>query len=365
MNPASELGAFLKSRRARVTPERAGLPVLDRRRVAGLRREEVAGLAGVSAVYYTRLEQGRARNPSGAVLDALARALRLDPTERAHLYDLAHRAPAGRRAGGTPAGGGPSPVTAPDGTGAGVRAGAAEEARIRDGLRRLLAAVGAVPAYVLDPAMTVLAANPLGHALLGGRAGHPPGGRTEVPADGPAGDGGPAGGPSREADRRPPLNLARHVFLDGDARELYPGWADVARQTVAFLRLSAGRRPGDAGPARIVAELSRRSEDFRHLWAAQEVREKSYGAKRFRHPVVGTFDLTYETLGLPGDEGWSLVVFTAPDEHADAALRLLGSWTAEYRSEPAAEPPGRSPVRSGPCADSGSRAVHDHGGALP
>ncbi|WP_411574599.1 helix-turn-helix transcriptional regulator [Streptomyces fradiae] len=372
MNPANELGAFLKARRARVTPARAGLPVLDRRRVAGLRREEVAGLAGVSAVYYTRLEQGRARNPSGAVLDALARALRLDPTERAHLYDLAHRAPAGRRAGG-----GTAQVPAPDGTGADVRAGAGEEVRVREGLRRLLAAVGAVPAYVLDPAMTVLAANPLGHALLGGPparpaedpSGGPAGGQTEDafggavsgqagrPADGQADGparGGPAGGPSREADRRPPLNLARHVFLDGDARALYPSWADVARQTVAFLRLSAGRRPGDAGPARIVAELSRRSEDFRHLWAAQEVREKSYGVKRFRHPVVGTFDLTYETLTLPGDEGWSLVVFTAPDGRADAALRLLGSWTAEYRAERAADPPGRPPGRSGPRVESES-----------
>lgn len=282
MNSASELGSFLMSRRSRVTPEAAGLPVLDRRRVAGLRREEVAELAGVSAVYYTRLEQGRARRPSDAVLEALARALRLDATERVHLYDLAHGA---RVAGRVP------PVTAD---------AAEDEKPVRDGLRRLLAAVGAVPAYVLSPAMDVLDANHLAGALLGAP------GRT------------PAGR----------LNLARHVFLDAAARELYPRWADVARQTVGFLRFSAGRGPGDVRLAGVVGELNRRSEEFRSLWASQEVREKSYGTKSFRHPVVGGFDLTYETLGLPGGEGRSLVVFTALDARSDAALRLLASWTA-------------------------------------
>ncbi|WP_137989451.1 helix-turn-helix domain-containing protein [Streptomyces vilmorinianum] len=287
MNSANELGRFLSSRRARVTPVEAGLPLLDRRRVAGLRREEVADLAGVSVVYYTRLEQGRARNPSDAVLDSLARVLRLDPTERAHLYDLAHRARGARTTLAS------APVDAEETEGD-------DGVPVRDGLRRLLAAVGAVPAYVLDPVMDVLDANDLARALLGD----------------------PVLTPARR------LNLARHVFLDAAARELYPGWADVARQTVGFLRLSAGRRPGDARLARVVTELSRRSEDFRHLWAAQEVRDKTHGTKTFRHPVVGGFDLAYETLALPGDEGWSLVVFTAPDARADAALRLLGSWTA-------------------------------------
>ncbi|MFJ5829720.1 helix-turn-helix domain-containing protein [Streptomyces sp. NPDC093089] len=286
MNSANELGRFLSSRRSRVTPQEAGLPVLDRRRVAGLRREEVADLAGVSAVYYARLEQGRARNPSDAVLDSLARVLRLDPTERAHLYDLAHRAHGGRATLSS------APV--------GAEETEEDDVSVRDGLRRLLDAVGAVPAYVLDPSMDVLDANSLARALVGG--------------------------PAPEPARR--LNLARHVFLDAAARELYPRWADVARQTVGFLRLSAGRRPGDVRLARVVTALSRHSKEFRYLWAAQEVREKTHGTKTFRHPVVGGFDLAYETLALPGDEGLSLVVFTAPDARADAALRLLGSWAA-------------------------------------
>ncbi|WP_282693318.1 helix-turn-helix transcriptional regulator [Streptomyces sp. CC208A] len=301
MNAANELGRFLTSRRSRITPEEAGLPVLGRRRVPGLRREEVADLAGVSVVYYTRLEQGRARNPSDAVLDALARVLRLDPTERAHLRDLAQRPSAAE----------------PEGDG---------DAPVRDGLRRLLAAVGAVPAYVLDPAMDVLDANALARALFGA-PGRDPGWERDRERD-----------REREAARR--FNLARHVFLDADARELYPRWADVARQTVGFLRLSAGRHPGDVRLARVVTELSRRSEDFRELWAGQEVREKTHGTKTFRHPVVGDFDLAYETLALPGDEGRTLVVFTAPDARADSALRLLGSWTAP------------APARLGPEPDS-------------
>ncbi|MEW2635047.1 helix-turn-helix transcriptional regulator [Streptomyces sp. NPDC048389] len=300
MNAASELGAFLKSRRSRVSPGAAGLPAIGRRRVAGLRREEVAELAGVSVVYYTRLEQGRARNPSDAVLDALARVLRLGPTERTHLYDLARGAV--RRA--APFAGAARPGgTADHADSEGADPGGAEALQgvaVREDLHRLLAAVGAVPSYLLGPAMDVLAANDLARALVGGLGG-------------------------AESGRS---NLARHVFLDPSARDLYPQWDDVARQTVGFLRLSAGRRPGDARLGRVVTELSRRSPEFRALWAAQEVREKSYGTKSFRHPLVGGFELAYETLSLPGDEGRSLVVFTAPDPRADDALRLLGSWTA-------------------------------------
>ncbi|MCC3651937.1 helix-turn-helix transcriptional regulator [Streptomyces sp. S07_1.15] len=320
MNSASELGAFLKSRRSRVTPGSAGLPVIGRRRVAGLRREEVAELAGVSAVYYTRLEQGRARNPSDAVLDALARVLRLDPTERAHLYDLARRAV--RRAA-PPSAAGRFPGTAGqggfEGPGDTGDAEAVPGVPVREDLRRLLAAVGAVPAYLLGPAMDVLAANDLAHALLGGLGG---------------------GSPGRS-------NLARLVFLDASARDLFPRWDDVARQTVGFLRLSAGRRPGDARLGRVVTELSRRSPEFRELWAAQEVREKSYGTKSFRHPLVGDLDLAYETLSLPGDEGRSLVVFTAPDPRAEGALRLLGSWTARPAARPSATDPPSHAARHG------------------
>ncbi|WP_432076386.1 helix-turn-helix transcriptional regulator [Streptomyces wuyuanensis] len=331
MNSVSELGAFLKSRRSRVAPGAAGLPVTGRRRVAGLRREEVADLAGVSAVYYTRLEQGRARNPSGAVLDALARVLRLDPTERAHLHDLArrsvrHAAPAAA-VGGRSAAAGQGDQEGPGDTG---HAGAVPGGSVREDLRRLLAAVGAVPAYVLGPAMDVLAANDLAHALLGGPDGTSPG----------------------------PPNLARHVFLDISARDLYPRWDDVARQTVGYLRLSAGRRPEDARLGRVVAELSGRSPEFRGLWAAQEVREKSYGTKSFRHPLVGDLDLAYETLSLPGDEGQCLVLFTAPDPRADDALRLLGSWTARPAGGPSAtdvrsDAPSDAP-RTGPGRAPGS-----------
>ncbi|WNF27779.1 helix-turn-helix transcriptional regulator [Streptomyces sp. C11-1] len=274
---ARELGRFLHSRRSHVTPQAAGVPVLGRRRVPGLRREEVAELAGVSTVYYTRLEQGRATNPSDSVLDALARVLRLDATERAHLYALAR--PPQHRAGESL-----SP----------------EAQRVRPEVRRLLDAVGAVPAYVLDLDMDVLAANDLALALIPGSAGVPAG----------------------------TLNIARYIFLDTEARSLYPHWEQVARQTVGFLRFSAARHAHQARLGHLVAELSDHSPEFRGWWAEQEVREKTHGAKTFDHPVVGRFDLAYETLALPGDEGQSLVVFTAPCGTAEGALKLLGSWAA-------------------------------------
>ncbi|MEU7348775.1 helix-turn-helix transcriptional regulator [Streptomyces bacillaris] len=272
---ALELGRFLRSRRSHVTPESAGVPALGRRRVPGLRREEVAGLAGVSTVYYTRLEQGRATNPSDAVLDALARVLRLDATERAHLHDLAH--PPQRR---------PTELPHPGAQ------------RVRANVRRLLDAVGAVPAYVLDPGMDVLAANELALALVPGLT------------------GAPTGGP----------NLARHIFLDTSARSLYPQWDQLARQTIGYLRFSAARHAHHSRLGHLVAELSAHSPEFRSLWAAQNVREKTYGTKSFDHPLAGRFDVAYETLSLPGDEGQSLVVFTAVDSTAESALkRLRGS----------------------------------------
>ncbi|MFE0579725.1 helix-turn-helix transcriptional regulator [Streptomyces sp. NPDC058874] len=304
MNSSNPLGSFLVSRRSRVRPSDAGIPVFGPRRVPGLRREEVAELAGVSAVYYTRLEQGRARHPSDAVLDALARVLHLDATERAHLYDLTRRA--APSSGGVPVQGPAQRLgdqassSAPRG---GVGAGGTGDApggAVRDQVHRLLAAVSAVPAYVLDAAMDVLAANHLARALVTGLA---------------------------RASTGPP-NLARHVFLDPEARALYPQWDDVARQTVAFLRFSAGRRPQDAHLAETVVGLSSRSPEFRDLWASQEVREKGYGTKRFRHPLIGCLELDYETMALAGDTDTTLVVFTAPDADAEEALRLLGSWTA-------------------------------------
>ncbi|MFJ1704594.1 helix-turn-helix transcriptional regulator [Kitasatospora sp. NPDC088346] len=334
MDATRELGEFLRSRRARLTPQDLDLPEYGPRRVPGLRREEVAALAGVSAVYYTRLEQGRAANPSTAVLNALARVLRLDPTERTHLRDLARLPSRGRaRADGTgtgivapgSGGAGTAGVGAEGGAGVGVGAGGAGgvagagagagttvgAVRVRPGLRRLLDAVGAVPAYVLGPDMTVLAANRLAGALVL----DPVGASVEG------------------------LNLARHILLDPAARELYPQWADVARQTVGFLRFSAGRYGGQPGFAALIAELSAGSTEFPALWAAHEVREKTWGSKRFRHRVVGEFELHYETIGLPGDEGCSLVILSPdPDSADDTALRLLGSWSAEA---PARRPAGR------------------------
>ncbi|WP_406177693.1 helix-turn-helix transcriptional regulator [Streptomyces sp. NBC_00996] len=277
MKQARELGRFLHSRRSHVSPQVAGVPALGRRRVPGLRREEVAELAGVSTVYYTRLEQGRATNPSDSVLEALARVLRLDATERAHLYALA-RQPQHRAAESL----------------------SSEAQLVRPDVRRLLDAVGAVPAYVLDSSMDILAANDLALALVPGFVGVPAG----------------------------TLNIARHIFLDTTARSLYPHWEQVARQTVGFLRFSAARHAHHSRLGHLVAELSDLSPEFRGLWAAQEVREKTHGTKSFDHPVVGRIDLTYETLALPGDEGQSLVIFTAPCSTAETALKLLGSWAA-------------------------------------
>ncbi|WP_461026180.1 MmyB family transcriptional regulator, partial [Streptomyces sparsus] len=179
-----------------------------------------------------------------------------------------------------------------------------EPARARPRLRRLLEAVGATPAYVLAPGMDVLAANDLAYALVPGFA--------EAPAGTP--------------------NIARHIFLSATARELYPRWDDVARQTVGFLRFAAARHAGDVRLCHLVAELSERSDEFRRLWAEQEVLEKTHGTKRFDHPAVGRFDLDYETFGLPGDDGQSLVVFVAADRTAETALKLLGSWAVTGRS---------------------------------
>ncbi|MEU9130152.1 helix-turn-helix transcriptional regulator [Kitasatospora sp. NPDC048540] len=298
MESTHELGPFLRSRRARLTPEDVGLPEYGPRRVPGLRREEVAALAGVSAVYYMRLEQGRAANPSEAVLDALARVLRLDRTERTHLHDLAR--PPARPAGQ------PRPGTGPYGV----------APRVRPGLLRLLDAVGAVPAYVMGPDMEVLAANRLAIAIILNAA------EPAEPAE-PAGPTRPAALPGGR------LNLARHILLEPVARELYPEWEQVARQTVGYLRFSAGRFGDLPRFAALIAELEAECEEFPALWAERQVRDKTYGTKRFRHRLVGEFELHYETVALPGDEGQALVVLAAdagtPD---DTALRLLGSWSA-------------------------------------
>jgi len=250
-----QLGEFLRSRRARVQPEDLGLPVFGRRRrVPGLRREEVAQLAGVSVDYYVRLEQGRGQGASDAVLDAVARVLRLDATERSHLHDLA-RPPREPRP--------PAPTA------------------VRPAVQLLLDTV-AGPAFVLGRCMDVLAWNALADAVIGLSA-LPPGRR----------------------------NMARQAFLDPAARAFYPQWRTVAAETVAHLRLDAARRPGDAAMAALVADLSAGSELFRELWQEHGVQEKSHGRKLLDHPLVGRLDVGYEALALPGDPDQLLVVYTA------------------------------------------------------
>ncbi|MFJ7334967.1 helix-turn-helix transcriptional regulator [Streptomyces sp. NPDC101110] len=274
-----ELGDFLRSRRARIRPEDVGLPSYGRRRVPGLRREEVAQLAGVSVDYYVRLEQSRgpgdpSRTRSGgvsdAVLDAIARVLRLDGAEQAYLRAVARPR---RQDGHGPA-----------------------ASRVRPGVQLLLDGMDRTPAYVLDHRMEVLAWNALAGALL---------------------DFGGPGGPS----------LPRRLFLDPDARELYPDWADVTAQTVAHLRLQAGHHPGDLVTAELVAELSRASERFRHLWADHLVRPCDHGVKLLRHPVAGLLTLPYETLTIPAAPEQTIVAYTPePGSETAERLALLGSW---------------------------------------
>ncbi|MFJ3091094.1 helix-turn-helix transcriptional regulator [Streptomyces sp. NPDC086838] len=277
-----ELGDFLRSRRARISPEDVGLNSYGRRRVPGLRREEVAQLAGVSVDYYIRLEQGRGPSVSDAVLDAIARVLRLDETEHAHLRTVAR--PKARKA------------SAPS-----VR-------RVRPGLRLLLDLFDRAPAFVLGRRMDVLAWNALGDALNG---------FSRLPA----------------GER----NMPRQAFLAPGARELYPDWPAVAAETVAYLRLDAGLHPDDKELAALVGELSLKSEDFRRLWADHQVKAKTYGVKRMVHPVVGELTLPYETLAVPGEPELSLVVYT-PEPGSETAERvaLLASWSADERDAPVA-----------------------------
>ncbi|MFE3168991.1 helix-turn-helix transcriptional regulator [Streptomyces sp. NPDC059224] len=276
-----ELGDFLRSRRARIRPEEVGLPTHGRRRVPGLRREEVAQLAGVSVDYCIRLEQGRgpggpSRTKSGgvsdAVLDAIARVLRLDETEHACLMTVARPR---RTAAGRPA--------AP---------------RVRPGVQLLLDGMGLTPAFVLGRRMDVLAWNALGDAVNGFS--------TLAPAE---------------------RNVPRQVFLDPAAVGFYPDWAAVAAQTVANLRIDAGRHPDDARMAALVGELSMKSADFRRLWADHEVKECAYGVKRIQHPVAGLLTLPYETLTVPTNPDQTIVAYTPePGSGTAERLSLLGSW---------------------------------------
>jgi transcriptional regulator with XRE-family HTH domain len=288
-----ETREFLASRRARITPDKAGLPAYGgNRRVPGLRREEVAMLAGVSVDYYTRLERGNLGGVSEEILEALSDALQLDEAERGHLFDLARAAnqsgAARSRARRTPA-----PV-------------------LRPVIQRVLDSLEGAPAFVRNGRLDVLGANVLGRALYS-----------------PLYDS-----PERVANK--PVNSARFQFLDPDAARAF--WGDkaprMAHDAVAILRAEAGRNPYDKALTALVGELSTRSEDFRRMWASHDVRYHRTGTKVFHHPVVGTLELDYEALALPADPGLQLNVYTAvPGSPSDDGLKLLASWAATAHDE--------------------------------
>jgi transcriptional regulator with XRE-family HTH domain len=299
MGASSELGDFLKSRRAALHPEEVGVtPHPTRRRVTGLRREELATLANVSITHYTRLEQGRATGASDGLLEAIARTLRLTDDETAHLKDLARR-PAPAATSGRPA--------PPRASHAGASA------------RQLLAAMTHVPALILDRRNDVLAWNRLGHALL---AGHLPWESPDTPVGRP--------------------NMTGMLFLDRQYRGLYEDWHDQAQLAVASLRQVAGRHPDDRSLAELVGRLTMNCEEFACLWARHPVSTCTSGIKHLRHPLVGAMELSFENLVIPGASGQHLIAYTAePGSPSDAALRLLGSATApspELRQTPTTRP---------------------------
>jgi transcriptional regulator with XRE-family HTH domain len=288
MDSRNEIRDFLISRRARITPEQAGLPAYGgNRRVLGLRREEVAMLAGVSVDYYIRMERGNARGVSDSVLENLARALHLDDAERAHLYDLARAANNGARAPRRPA-----------------------RQQVRPAVQRLIDAMTMAPVYVRNGRMDVLAANRLGRALFAPLFGSP----------------------------AKPTNLARFIFLDPAAPEFYQEWDRLASDTVALLRADAGRNPTDRLLSDLIGELSTRSDIFRVRWADHNVRQHRSGVKHFHHPVVGDISLAYESLELVADPGLVLNGYSAePGSASQDALNLLASWAATADQEQQAQ----------------------------
>ncbi len=281
MDNRNELREFLTTRRARITPQQAGVQTYGgRRRVQGLRREEVARLAGVSVEYYTRLERGNAAGASDSVLDALGRALQLDDAERAHLFTLARAADTTSRARRRPA-----------------------QQRVRAGLQQLLDAMRDVPAFVQNGRLDILAANPLARALYADLFDDP---------------------------RREP-NHARYTFLDPRAGDFYPDWTRAAADTVALLRAETGRNPDDRILNELIGELSTRSEQFSALWATHNVRWHTTGTKQFHHRVAGDLSLAYEGMDLAADRGQTLIAFTAePGSTSHQALQFLASWTASH-----------------------------------
>jgi len=277
MDIAKDIREFLMTRRARITPEQVGLPSGRRRRVPGLRREEVAQLAGVSIEYYTQIERGNVAGVSDEVLSAVTRALHLSEAESTHLLDLVRAATNRADRTGAPR----DPVL-----------------DVPDGVQALLDSMVTAPAIVLNGHLDVVAANALGRALYA-----PLFARAKVPP-----------------------NLARFVFLDAGADRFLPEWDVAADDAVSLLRGEAARSPDAPAVARLVGELTARSGQFRTRWAAHNVKAHRHGVKRFRHAEVGELVLSYNALDI-GVGGLSLFGYTAePHSRSDEALRLLASW---------------------------------------
>ena len=282
MDQREEIRDFLRSRRGRISPEQVNLAGgAGHRRVPGLRREEVAMLAGVSVDYYARLERGNLNGVSDEVLGSIARTLQLDDAETAHLFDLA-------RALRTTL----SPRRRP-----------AQQQHVRPGVQRMLDGWVGVPAWIRDERMDVLATNQLGRALY-----------SELFAS---------------AEPGKPANNARFVFLDPRSRDFYPDWEQGANDLVAILRGTAGRNPHDRRLMELIGELSTRSEAFRTRWANHNVRFHRTGVKRLHHPLVGDLELAYEAMELPADPGLTMFAYTAePASPSEERLKLLASWAA-------------------------------------
>ncbi|MDX3264970.1 helix-turn-helix transcriptional regulator [Streptomyces sp. MI02-2A] len=292
MDDRAEIREFLASRRARVSPEQAGLPAYgNHRRVKGLRREEVAMLAGVSVDYYVRLERGNLSGASDSVLDGVARALHLDDAERQYLYDLARRAP--------------------------VPAAARRRApakRLRPALQHMLDAIVDAPAWIHNHRQDLVAVNHLARALYAPLL----------------------------ADPRRPANIARFIYLDPAAGAFLPDWDRAADDVAAMLRGEAARNPYDKDLSDLIGELSTRSEIFRRRWADHNVRQHRIGPKKFQHPAVGVLEVNVETMSLASEPSLTLVIYTAvPDTPSADALRLLSTWAATQDHQPETDPQQR------------------------
>jgi transcriptional regulator with XRE-family HTH domain len=280
MDIAKDIRDFLMTRRARITPEQVGLPPGQRRRVPGLRREEVAQLAGVSIEYYTQIERGNVAGVSDGILHSVARALRLNEAEGTHLFDLVRAAT--NKAGRT------------------LPARRAVRA-LPDGVQALLDSMVTAPAIVLNGHLDIVAANALGRALYG---------------------------PLFDRATATP-NLARFIFFDAAAERVFPDWDGAADDAVSLLRAEAARSPDSPVVTGLVGELATRSEEFRTRWAAHNVKAHRHGVKRFQHADVGELSLTYNVFDVTGVGGLSLIGYTAePQSRSEEALRLLASWTA-------------------------------------